>query len=48
MKPIEYTKKTFLDPNDILTDEEEHNLDILMHRIGEVMRKHRIMLKTHF
>lgn len=47
-KPVPYTKRIFLDPGDVLTQEEEERLHILMTRLGEVVRKHKIMFKSHF
>ena len=47
-KPEVYIPPFFLDPKDELTPEEEDNLHKFMIRLGEVVRKHRILLKPHF
>lgn len=47
-KPEVYIPPFFLDPKDELTHEEEDNLHKFMIRLGEVVRKHRILLKPHF
>lgn len=48
MKPPVHVIPTFLDPRDALTSEEEEALHAIMLRLGEVVRKHRILLKPHF
>ena len=47
-RPVKYEKDTFLDPRDALTENEESELHTIMQRLGECVRKHRIMFKTHF
>jgi len=47
-KPEVYIPPFFLDPKDELTPEEEDKLHNFMIRLGEVVRKHRILLKPHF
>ena len=47
-KPPVHVIPTFLDPRDALTPEEEEELHTFMMRIGEVVKKHRILLKPHF
>ncbi|CAD8108204.1 unnamed protein product [Paramecium sonneborni] len=48
MKPPVHVIPTFLDPRDALTTEEEEALHAIMLRLGEVVKKHRILLKPHF
>ncbi|CAD8206649.1 unnamed protein product [Paramecium pentaurelia] len=48
MKPPVHIIPTFLDPRDALTQDEEEALHAIMLRLGEVVRKHRILLKPHF
>lgn len=48
MKPPVHVIPTFLDPRDALTSEEEEALHAIMLRLGEVVKKHRILLKPHF
>ncbi|CAD8118738.1 unnamed protein product [Paramecium primaurelia] len=48
MKPPVHVIPTFLDPRDALTSEEEEALHTIMLRLGEVVKKHRILLKPHF
>lgn len=47
-KPEEYIPPFFLDPKDELTPEEEDKLHKFMIRLGDVIKKHRILLKPHF
>lgn len=47
-KPPVHVIPTFLDPRDALTSREEEELHVLMLRLGEVVGKHRILLKPHF
>lgn len=48
LKPPVHVIPTFLDPRDALTPDEEQALHAIMVRLGEVVRKHRILLKPHF
>lgn len=48
LKPPVHVVPTFLDPRDALTPTEEEALHMIMLRLGEVVGKHRILLKPHF
>lgn len=47
-KPPAFEKKNAIDPRDVLTPTEEDQLHVLLTRLGEVTKKHRIIFKTHF
>jgi hypothetical protein len=47
-RPEEFKKGSNLDPNDILTSEEEALLHETLTQLGEFLRKNRINFKTHF
>jgi len=47
-KPVEWTSKTYIDPNNILNPEEEQRLDALLNKMAFAVITHRLLLKPFF